>query len=581
MGVRQTASSFSLRVPTEAAPRVAAGPVVGPVGRDRQGERMSRAWLEALALGCLVAAGLWVRLWVLRVQDELNADEVLPGLMALHIASGGEAPVFFYGQHYFGALEAYLTAGLFRVWGFQPWLVVAVPLTASLALIPVTWGLAAQLAGRPAGLLAAVLVAIPPPVMAKLFVNSGGGFSLAFMLQGAALLCFLRAYSAEHGRARWGAAFSLCAGFLCWVWQPALALYPVLLALLVFRWPQAGRPPAGPTVSGSTVFRALARLVGMVAPVFLGLAPPLLYNLQHGWPTIHQLSGKYVTPGGEAAGSLGAGAGLSAISGLLVLALGGGNEAEGGANFFQAALVSLAFPLTLVLLTQAARRAPGDVVWRRRRATAQVLALVALVAVLAAHNTVRHLVPVALIGYAFTGATLTLLADRLRYGHLLGLIAAGTLVVAPNIWLDLHSRRIFQRFVAGAGEVQEAVGALQERGLRTGYSDYWSAYPVTYFAGERIIVAPEVPAAWVGRVDRYPPYTQQVHAVTEPRQLFLLLDDGCAPLPYLLPLEQAGATYQLEHLGRWYLVWDIRPPLENTATLLTAWREVIASRTAC
>ena len=46
-----------------------------------------------------------------------NSDESTMGLMALHIANRGEHPIFFYGQNYMGSLEAYLGAGLFRLFG--------------------------------------------------------------------------------------------------------------------------------------------------------------------------------------------------------------------------------------------------------------------------------------------------------------------------------------------------------------------------------------------------------------------------------------------------------------------------------
>src|SRR5689334_22259702 len=49
----------------------------------------------------LTACAAATRIGVLRLHDELNADEALPGLMARHIAAGLERPVFFYGQHYF------------------------------------------------------------------------------------------------------------------------------------------------------------------------------------------------------------------------------------------------------------------------------------------------------------------------------------------------------------------------------------------------------------------------------------------------------------------------------------------------
>ena len=39
---------------------------------------------------------------------QTNSDEDTMGLMTLHIANHGELPIFFYGQNYMGALEAYL-----------------------------------------------------------------------------------------------------------------------------------------------------------------------------------------------------------------------------------------------------------------------------------------------------------------------------------------------------------------------------------------------------------------------------------------------------------------------------------------
>ena len=39
------------------------------------------------------------------------------GIIALHIADHGELPIFYYGQNYMGTLDAYLGAGLFRVFG--------------------------------------------------------------------------------------------------------------------------------------------------------------------------------------------------------------------------------------------------------------------------------------------------------------------------------------------------------------------------------------------------------------------------------------------------------------------------------
>src|SRR5690242_10203212 len=144
---------------------------------------------EFAVLLSLMAVGLAIRVLVLRLGDELSADEALPGLMALHISRGQEAPVFYYGQHYFGAAEAYLVAGLFRLSGVHWWLLFVPAVAASLAITPLVWALARAVAGPLAGFLATLLITVPPPPLTRLFVNAGGGFSLAFALQCGVLAC--------------------------------------------------------------------------------------------------------------------------------------------------------------------------------------------------------------------------------------------------------------------------------------------------------------------------------------------------------------------------------------------------------
>ncbi len=47
----------------------------------------------------------------------LDSDEGTMGLMGMHIAYRGEHPIFFYGQGYMGAFEAYVAAVMFRLFG--------------------------------------------------------------------------------------------------------------------------------------------------------------------------------------------------------------------------------------------------------------------------------------------------------------------------------------------------------------------------------------------------------------------------------------------------------------------------------
>jgi hypothetical protein len=223
---------------------------------------------------------------------------------------------------------------------------------------------------------------------------------------------------------------------------------------------------------------------------------------------------------------------------------------------------------------------------RSRRTVAAVLALAALVDVAAAHSTVRHLVPAALLGYPFLGAAPVLLVARLprrlqAAGWTLAAAILAACVVAPNLWLDAHAGRVFQRFTASTTEVRQAVTALEARGLRTGYTDYWSAYPITYFSGESVVLAPRLPVVWGGRFDRYPGYTDTVDAVDDLRRVFVLVDNRCSPLPYVLVLEQHDARYQAERVARWYLLWDVRAPEGKSGEILAAWREMISAHDVC
>ncbi len=77
--------------------------------------RVDRYARWALALG---AVGVALRIAGLAAGvPATNSDEATMGLMARHIVTEHAFPVFFYGQEYMGALEAYLAAPLFWLFG--------------------------------------------------------------------------------------------------------------------------------------------------------------------------------------------------------------------------------------------------------------------------------------------------------------------------------------------------------------------------------------------------------------------------------------------------------------------------------
>ena len=90
----------SIRMPHSPAPRRA---------------RLSRP--EVIALVISVVGGVYRAFLLAADVPPTNSDEATLGLAALHISTGREFPIFFYGQAYMGTLLAYLAAPLFWVLG--------------------------------------------------------------------------------------------------------------------------------------------------------------------------------------------------------------------------------------------------------------------------------------------------------------------------------------------------------------------------------------------------------------------------------------------------------------------------------
>jgi len=516
----------------------------------------------AVQLGALVAIGLSLRVWVLLGTQRLSADEAIPGLMARHIFYAHELPVFYWGQTYFGALESYLLAALFGVLGFHPWLVFAPATLASVALIPLTWMLAEYLGPSPAGLIAAVPVAITPPVLGRLLVNAGGGFALGFALQLTTLLLVMRSMRASSPRFGTLALAGLAGGAAAWVWQPAMLTLPLLLIV----------PFASVHQFRST--RGLA----CVTPVLVGLLPMLVYNAASDWPTATALLRKFDQQSLPVAGLL---AQIQQFTSTTLVALGGGDESFGGSNPAESVVLAAVLIVGPVLMTWHAWRRPCSVS-RQRVTSMAVLVVATTVGLVVAHGGARYLVGVFLAAAALSGATWGLLVQRApRAGHALVSVWLVACVI-PNLAGYANLRVVMPPdHLSGLDETHAALEALEQRGLTTGYADYWTAYPITYVSGEQVIAAPSLPPLYSGRLDRYPAYTAQVDAVADARRLFLLVDARCAAQAYLDSLTSEGATYRADPVARWVLIWDIQPPRGDEGGVLAAVRAAISSQQTC
>ncbi|MGK5444535.1 DUF423 domain-containing protein, partial [Micromonospora sp. URMC 105] len=483
---------------------------VRQAARDAARPRPPR-WPLPVTLALLVGlAGVGYRLALLLGDTpRTNSDEATMGLAALHIARGEDFPVFFYGQAYMGALEAYLAAPLVALTGPSV-LALRLPLLALYALfLFLSWRLTRRLGGdRWFALLVVGLLALGADRIVKNQLIAGGGYpELNPIGAGLALLTLDLAAGRPAGRRRRFAAFGLLAGLTVWV-DPLLL--PYALALGVVLAATAGRDLRG---------RGGALLAG---GTLLGAAPLLGYALAH---RRNPLAAVFVAGGGDAAASW-----ADRLHGGLVLgpALGMGLCSPGHCATWQL-WWSAALPVLLALGGWSAWRAVRADGARAARARAAVrLALLAgAVGTLAAYtiSSAAGRTPVessrylsclaislpALLWPVWTAARRRGSAGLRRVaavGTLVALLATGTVATAGALATVPTNRAEAQRHRA-------LVEALRERGVRHVYGEYWTCNRLTFAAGEEIVCAVLDETLRPG-FDRLPAYRRAVRESAAP-----------------------------------------------------------------
>jgi hypothetical protein len=231
-------------------------------------KREKARFFLALAGIFALAAG-WKMLLVVMDALPFNADEAVVALMARHILQGAR-PVFFYGQHYMGSLDAYLIAGAFAVLGEQVWAIRLVQGLLYLGTLGTT-----VLLGREAfqswktGLLAAALLAIPTVNLTVYTTATLGGYGETLLLGNLILWLALRLGRRFDWREMliWGALVG------CGLWVMDMTLIYSGTAAIYLLWSLIRKREAVP-VAQSLAAGGLGLLAG-------GL-PWWMYALQYG-----------------------------------------------------------------------------------------------------------------------------------------------------------------------------------------------------------------------------------------------------------------------------------------------------------
>jgi hypothetical protein len=221
----------------------------------------------------LVAATLLRFVLISKNWPTTNSDEATIDLMALHILTHGEHPIFYYGQSYMGSFEAYIGALSFRLFGVSLF-------SLRLGLLPLLIGflisiyfLSSLLYSKRLGLIVVALLALGSSDVISHQFKAIGGYpetllfgTLIFLLSSLLVLSRQSERITGNGRTWLYAALGLLIGFSLYTdpLDAPLVAGSVFLLFLFCR---------------SELFSGRGAL--LLAMLIVGFSPLIVYNLRH------------------------------------------------------------------------------------------------------------------------------------------------------------------------------------------------------------------------------------------------------------------------------------------------------------
>ncbi|MEU8006461.1 hypothetical protein AB0B66_35330 [Catellatospora sp. NPDC049111] len=196
--------------------------------------RLDRYTAAAVLAGAL---GVGWRIWLTaHSTPNTNSDEATMGLAALHIGEGRELPIYFYGQHYMGTVEAYLAAPLVALTGPSVTALRIPNILLFASFLALMFVLVRRLFSPGLAAVTVGLLALGSDRVVKNQLIAGGGYpESAPMVAGLLLLTYglmTRRLTSAYAYAGWGLTF----GLIVWNhWLPAPYLAGALAALLAAR----------------------------------------------------------------------------------------------------------------------------------------------------------------------------------------------------------------------------------------------------------------------------------------------------------------------------------------------------------
>ena len=419
-------------------------------------------------------------------QAGFDADQAIFGLMAKHIAEGRAFPMFLYGESYLLAVESWLTAPLFAIFGPS----VAVLKIPVVAINAVTAALLVRILHRDAklspaiALLAAMFFTLAAPLMAKLLVDTPGANPEPFLY--VLMLWVLRDRPFAFGLV-FGVGFihreftvygvtAIVAISLLDDWRltterikaVALAAVGYLLVAQAIRTAFVFSTPFGP---GTTIDASGLGLGNWELADRICFAPETIL------PAMSRLFGSYL------------GLPFGATSERLVT-FGVRSLLPASPAFWPVLGAVFAIALTRVMWISLRDRRP---LWAGSAAVGTFLVLVGLQSGVVyaltrcgrlEPDTLRYALLMLYIGVGIS--TLYFIYETQRTLRL----AMAAVIVAWTVMTAVAHGRLFEEYLnrEPGGPHRALATYLADRGIKYARADYWTAYATTFLANEKVIV---------------------------------------------------------------------------------------------
>ncbi|MDY6794597.1 MAG: glycosyltransferase family 39 protein [Actinomycetota bacterium] len=529
--------------------------------REARSSGRQRHYYIFLAVFILMAVAFALRLQnYFAMERYVGSDDGILGLMARHILYKGEWPVFFYGQAYNSAVDAYFMVPIFYILGPVAFGVKLSSLIPHLVAIPFFYLAGRELYDEKAGLAAACLASIAPSYLVVMSNHQLGGYAWVFLLSALAVYLLLKMddddFMSRHPLLPW-LIIGFISGLLFYL-QPISI--PIITAILLFLMIRHYRIP----------------LLPYLASFVVGCLPLVLYNFTHDFATFDAL--KYRASGGLAlSGLLGNIRTEATISLPVLLGVKKVDTLGFGFSKWFVALVALFYVaafvylvLRLINLARNWKETAADRSLRRQRDGIFIILLIfALVLFYYAmtHYVVEHpryphhilviYIPIFLaVGY-FLSRMVEIISRRssLKLSNLSMIVVIFIVLVPPLVVNAVSVGQIENQdacFYYNKYDFSELTQFLRDKGIDRVYTGYMYCYKLVFESGEKILATPN---AGPVMYDRYPFYTEQVDAAEEVAVVFNT--EYITSIQAMeLGLEAVGIDYQEDRFGIYVVFWD-------------------------